>query len=307
MLRFICLLVCVFTVLSCRSRPSDKVQSDDRPSFERQALDAAALEAWMSYRPSQQEMRQLFPDDLIGLGEMLSRELGRRDKFYEFQKPSSAAGRFFGDVLAKLKTQNSKQKTILISEVLKKQDFRCLSFRDSAVSRYFLAEARAKMASPNPLDVAVGYGMRITLEVLDLVNAAHSPTMVQWRTSQYHHSPVDDMPMASEFHTDGGYLAATVTLSGFGTDYVVNPNLEPKAAGKNAKSQDIRRTRTGRYVVFAAMDYGRPAGPSRDVSDEPRDAVIHRASTTRQQDRHTWVVRMQKVEDPTELTSFCSK
>ena len=144
-----------------------------------------------------------------------------------------------------------------------------------------------------------GFGMRITLEVLDLIRAAGLEPMVTWKVTLYNASAVGQRPSANSFHRDDGYMAATLTLTGFGTDVVTNPDINPRTVWRDAGTEDWRRTRTGRYVFFAALDFGREGlQPIKDPDDpaESTDSVSHRATQTDRQDRRTWVVRLGKLD-----------
>jgi hypothetical protein len=144
--------------------------------------------------------------------------------------------------------------------------------------------------------------MRITLEALDLMNAALSDYKVYWSVTQYHVTQAGKSPFVGAFHEDGGFLAAVLTLTGFGTDLLTDPEIAPNLAWRDAASNDVRRSRTGRFVFFAGGDFGKSPGRLRESAS---DAVVHRASQASHQSRNTWIVRMDKLDDPEKARNDC--
>jgi hypothetical protein len=266
------------------------------------------LDDWMQSRPSDDQLESQFGDDIRKLRDAFSRPLGKRDKFYEFNQPATAAAKFLASVLPRLPQTDGTSDVYPGKYSLSRADAACLAIPGSNAAQSVLKQARTKLSSVVPEEVAEGYGMRITLEVLDLIRAAGIDPPVAWEKTQYHASSVGQRPPASAFHRDGGYMAVTLTLTGFGTEVVTNPEINPRTAWRDAGTKDWRRTRTGRYVFFAALDFGREGlQPIKDPDDpaESTDSVSHRATQTDRHDRRTWVVRLRKIEQSEDWRERC--
>jgi hypothetical protein len=275
---------------------------------ESMATGDAVLENWLFERQPGEILKAYYKKDLDRLSqafESTNATKAGRIHHYALSARSFAADKLFSKVYARLlDSPDATEKANGGSLHYFNGISPCLVFPNSPTALRLLGGLRKKYeqsrqeeaSATTRLVLAETLATKVGLEALDVFNLASGEPKVWLERLQVHVARAGSEREKSDWHDDGGYVAATLALAGKGTEYILESQTENKL--EIADHEPRSAAPTGRFLFFAAKEFGQ--GEARE-----RLATWHRASNDVRQDRILIVARFKPFRDVAESARRC--